>query len=315
MNYMDYTNNACMNLFTNGQKIRMRANFAPGGFRDYFQYQTISSYINGNDAVCPTAATYSINGLPTGAGNFNWEVGPRLEIVSGANTNNPQIKAKLSSHRDDWIIGSFTAGCYGRIYVRKEVYTNTPYPNYITSDPVPSNGFYCTGTFYQFSAMFNDWDQANLVDSYQWSVSPNTFNNASTTWTFLAAFSAPGNYTITVRAMGECGLSAPAEIHCQAKRCSGIGINYVIAPNPANTVMTVMFGKPNPGFKGSDPTTTSGKRLTVTLYDNMFNVRRTTETTIGNNITFNTSDLEDGIYYLQISDGNYIDQQPVLITH
>src|SRR5690606_10611314 len=118
MNYMDYSDDACMNLFTEGQKIRMRANFAPGGFRDYFQYQTISSYINGNDAVCPTAATYSINGLPTGAGNFNWEVGPRLEIVSGANTNNPQIKAKLSSHRDDWIIGSFTAGCYGRIYVR-----------------------------------------------------------------------------------------------------------------------------------------------------------------------------------------------------
>lgn len=33
MNYMDYTNDACINLFTEGQKIRMRSLFAPGGPR------------------------------------------------------------------------------------------------------------------------------------------------------------------------------------------------------------------------------------------------------------------------------------------
>ncbi|MBK9256307.1 MAG: T9SS type A sorting domain-containing protein [Saprospiraceae bacterium] len=33
-NYMDYSDDACMNLFTIGQKSRMRALFAPGGFRN-----------------------------------------------------------------------------------------------------------------------------------------------------------------------------------------------------------------------------------------------------------------------------------------
>jgi hypothetical protein len=34
MNYMDFTDDACMNLFTKGQKTRMQAAFAPGGIRN-----------------------------------------------------------------------------------------------------------------------------------------------------------------------------------------------------------------------------------------------------------------------------------------
>jgi hypothetical protein len=34
MNYMDFVNDECMNLFTNGQKERMRSLFVPGGIRN-----------------------------------------------------------------------------------------------------------------------------------------------------------------------------------------------------------------------------------------------------------------------------------------
>ncbi|HMK27679.1 MAG TPA: M43 family zinc metalloprotease [Chitinophagaceae bacterium] len=34
MNYMDFSSDACMNLFTKGQKARMRAIFEPGGYRN-----------------------------------------------------------------------------------------------------------------------------------------------------------------------------------------------------------------------------------------------------------------------------------------
>jgi hypothetical protein len=40
MNYMDFTSDACMNLFTEGQKNRMRALFASGGTRSSLLYST-----------------------------------------------------------------------------------------------------------------------------------------------------------------------------------------------------------------------------------------------------------------------------------
>jgi Pregnancy-associated plasma protein-A/Secretion system C-terminal sorting domain len=40
MNYMDLTNDGCINLFTEGQKARMQALFVPGGARNSFLYST-----------------------------------------------------------------------------------------------------------------------------------------------------------------------------------------------------------------------------------------------------------------------------------
>lgn len=65
MNFMDFTNDACINLFTLGQRARMRAQFAPGGYR----HSLLSSKgggapwaqpapVEGNEAVTPKAGLY-----------------------------------------------------------------------------------------------------------------------------------------------------------------------------------------------------------------------------------------------------------------
>jgi surface protein len=62
-NYMDYSTDPCKNLFTNGQKVRMRALFAPGGFRE----SLLSSLGNNNPDEFVT--TWKTNNPGTSADN------------------------------------------------------------------------------------------------------------------------------------------------------------------------------------------------------------------------------------------------------
>lgn len=58
-NYMDYSDDACMNLFTQGQTTRMRALFAPGGFRE--SLLTSPGCGSGGGGTTPTSSTWQLN--------------------------------------------------------------------------------------------------------------------------------------------------------------------------------------------------------------------------------------------------------------
>lgn len=90
MNYMDYTHDNCMNLFTNGQKARMQAMFAAGGFRNVL----LSSNACGSAPPPPSCATPSglnATNVTTSSATLNWGA------VSGATSYNARIKAVSSS--------------------------------------------------------------------------------------------------------------------------------------------------------------------------------------------------------------------------
>lgn len=83
MNYMDYSNDVCMNLFTLGQRARMRAVFTVGGPRASFINQYFA--VNQPAGVCrPT--TVSVTN-PSCRGPVVWTVSGPIAITAGQSTN------------------------------------------------------------------------------------------------------------------------------------------------------------------------------------------------------------------------------------
>jgi len=84
MNYMDYTVDACKNIYTQGQTNRMHATFAQGGPRAAF----INNYFSVNERTEPICTSGTVTAQNLSCLPITWSVisGPAI-IISGQNTN------------------------------------------------------------------------------------------------------------------------------------------------------------------------------------------------------------------------------------
>lgn len=103
MNYMDYSNDACMNLFTLGQKARMQALFATGGFRNSLLTSNGCATTLVPAVLCNVPSGLYASNITTTTAKLNWSA------VSGATVYSVRFKTTTSSL---WVSGSTTSNSW-----------------------------------------------------------------------------------------------------------------------------------------------------------------------------------------------------------
>ncbi|NJO00249.1 MAG: T9SS type A sorting domain-containing protein [Bacteroidia bacterium] len=307
MNYMDYTNDACKNLFTNGQRDRMRALFFSGGFRSGFMSVKIQQTAN---IVCGTPFTFSVPGQ---AGvNFNWTVTGAFQLTSGQGTN--QITVSRS------FVGPATISVRANGYCEtKNVWAGTPAAGSMRL--VNAN----TGSpFYQLCIGQSNYIRVQHpsadITQWQWSYpsgwSGYTYGNGATLTPPNDA-SAP---EIRVRAYNACGWSNWASFYFPYS--SYCGAYFAVYPNPTDGVLNIekmgeegtqtSLGLSNQTVFTATDTKPKNEKYDVSLYNHQGELILHQEAKL-KKLSLDVAAYKPGIYVLHILYQDKIQETQVVI--
>lgn len=314
-NYMDYTNDACMTLFTLGQKARSMALFQPGGFR----FPLLSSQACG--IPTPTCGTVSV--VATNVSNnsadisFNSANNANFYTVFTSTDGNNWAEAASGTGTSYPLSGLQECTSYQVKVVADcdelETSTESNVAFFTTSGSacacgVPQN---VTVGNMNFKRATIRWNAVPDATRYEVRRRQLTQNNWTSSWTNITntQYVMPGHfsnrqYEAQVRAFCPAtGWSdwSPGVFYSsatyrdsggEATRVSGNATPYVhIFPNPARDMVTLEYF-------GTDHTPAE-----IRIFDLTGRVSRTVNATLfdNNNVSIDVSGLPNGMYFIQIA--------------
>ncbi len=280
------------------------------------KYYRLYPVITGStEIMCSGQRTFSSN-LAIPSSTYSWSKSAGLNYVSGAGTTSYTISAGGSG--DQWVgfqmttpSGEVAAASTRNFWVGMAQVQSISGPS--------SASRYVTYTYY-----------ANVNHSagttYIWSINP--------TGPYLTPsggeinscgvyFYSNGFYTLLARAVNACGTSTPAQksINVGSKMLSGKSL--ILFPNPAldNVTLTI---KEDPLLVTNDADTINSEKsdfkdlepinYTVRIFDNKSNLLSTFLRS-GNTFNVPLTNMRDGTYIIEVSDGNTRYTQQLLVKH
>ncbi|SKB29642.1 Por secretion system C-terminal sorting domain-containing protein [Parapedobacter luteus] len=328
MNYMDYTNDGCMNIFTLGQRNRMRALFATNGVRRSFIETPYGFSITGPSTLC-TSETYTVTNLPAGA-TVTWSASPAGAVTLSGSGNSRTVTR--SGSYSGWVTLSATLGTScGNTVLTRDIYVGFPYIECIAySNAIEEGDFTCQhdgGVSYLCTTHGNNriliktdapHTQYEIqIRSYPSLAVVSTQTTTSKLTTLSYVPTVPGWYNIRVRAIGSisCGPGPWQEDDIEFMDCSGMDGGttvWKVFPNPADETLTVALGS-----KAEDsglPDKSALPAFRVTLYDSGGRQLRQGESKEGR-IAFDTRQLAAGTYFVHIHHNGEVEKRQVVIRH
>ncbi len=324
MNYMDYTDDAGMNLFTSGQKNRMRALFSPGGFRECFAKNTILDkwcqsqiYYSGPNTVCSTGATFTINNLPP-VDSIIWSCGPNISISSGQNTSTCNFYT--TGEGNSWVRVRLVTSCGRIILPQKTIWVGEPlYPVINSTSPYIWSSSYYYPEAKVFTIMTSgdvQFYDENIntyglnADNFQWTWSSDgvccLYNTTPGGQFFYGAY--PGTVRIRTIVQNECGTSywsVPVFVEVIEE--------MYLYPNPASDNVQVSI---KPSSNSSNGTKTLGVKTNYSVrITNSYGTLVHSSKETSNNFTLSTSKLTNGTYFIEVSDGKNTYHKQLVVKH
>ncbi len=302
MNYMDYTNNGCMNIFTQGQSLRMRAVFKQrGGPRASF----IDNYFN---IISPTSnfcnsgslSLFNPNCLPV-----TWVVvsGPAI-ITSGQGTNTINIQKTGDG------VAIIRASSVSYVDEQEVVMG----PSLVTIagpyDPVQHTimGVACVGEEYYFTP----YEYYNPNDSYTWTLFPPVGSNENirlfSGWQVQFDFVVPGYHTLRVTKTNSCGTTY-TDMNINVQECFYFRLSA--SPNPATNQITVTIDNESNQVKALS----SDTDIKFELYEFNSGLKKKQWNHKNNSKQFslNLSGLSKGVYVLKAAKGKYRQSTKIIV--
>ena len=313
MNYMDYTDDAGMNIFTTGQTDRMRALFDIGGVRESFvdcdylsQVCVLSPTTTGSTLLCSSdQGIYTLSNVPAGAG-VSWDKSLNLSIVSGQDSNPVTVQATSPFISGlGWVRASITGDCGVVELDQYDVWVGKPFTTTVNPDPEFCLGDRDSNYILPESPGADTYtlqSNSSYLDVYP------TNPSAGQQINFIA--SQAGNYTVTLSTTNTCGTSS-GTIFVTVESCGGGGgRTFTAYPNPAFSTLTIEETT-NPSNWNGVGLNSYQNDATYVLYNS-----KSEEVSSGTLLILTTLDVstyKKGRYVLKIYEGQEVESHHIVL--